>query len=107
MAAQLEITTHPDSDDRVVVVGELDTHTAPQLAEFLARVDAQSAVKLDLAATTFISSAGLSAILSAQRRQVEAGGSLIVDAVDANVARTIEFSGLSETLGIRPVDDDS
>lgn len=100
MAAQLDITS-PDADPgQLIVSGELDTHTAPILAQYLEGLSAGHAVELDLSATTFISSAGLSVILNAQRRHHGGGGSLVVTAADPNVARTIELSGLAEVLGL-------
>ena len=105
MAAQLDIT---ESDPgHIALVGELDTHTAPQLVQYLGDMAPETAISLDLEATTFISSAGLSAILNAQRRHVEHGGSLVVTAADANVARTIELSGLAEVLGLSGRDENS
>ncbi len=106
MVARLDISAAPDIAGRVTLEGELDTHTAPSLAEYLEQVEPKSAVELDLAETTFISSAGLSVILNAQRRHVEQGGSLVVVAADPNVARTIEISGLSEILGLKRDEDD-
>lgn len=106
MAAQLEITSSPDQSGRLLVVGEIDTHTAPKLVQHLDDLDPSTSVELDLSETSFISSAGLSAILNAQRRHGEHGGSLTVSAADANIARTIELSGLAEVLGLKRDDDD-
>jgi anti-anti-sigma factor len=100
MAAELDVRVAHDNDDRLILVGELDTHTAPMLAEHLAGLPDATDIVLDLSATTFISSAGLSTILRAQRRLEAGGGSLIVSDPDPTVARTIELSGLAETLGI-------
>jgi anti-anti-sigma factor len=49
---------------------------------------------------TFISSAGLSVILNAQRRLEESGGSLRVREPLPAVARLIQLSGLSGKLGL-------
>lgn len=100
MAAELKISTSGDDDRRLVLAGELDTHTAPLLEERMGELADTAEVVLDLSATTFISSAGLSAILKAQRRLETGGGSLVVSDPDPMVARTIELSGLAETLGI-------
>ena len=100
MASELSITSGTPSGDSLLLVGELDTHTAPSLASTLADVPADVDVALDLSGTTFISSAGLSAILEAQRRQEAGGGSLVVRKPGEIVARTIELSGLSEILGL-------
>ena len=49
--------------DLLRVVGEIDTHTAPTLAERLADIPAHTALGIDLTATSFISSAGLAVLL--------------------------------------------
>ncbi|MEM7141733.1 MAG: STAS domain-containing protein [Actinomycetota bacterium] len=99
MAAELTIT--PGSDGSTfVVTGELDTHTAPQLTEALSSVAAGSAVTVDLAGTSFMSSAGLSALLNGQRRLSESGGGLTVSAASAAVERLFELSGVAEQFGL-------
>ena len=97
MAAELNVHIQAD---RFTLVGELDTHTSPQLASALTDVDGGSAVVLDVAGVSFISSAGLSVILNAQRSLTESGGSLRVEAPTAPVARMIELSGLAEAFGL-------
>ena len=100
MASELTITPDPTNDHCLRLAGELDTHTAPSLASALAEMSSGVRVEIDLEATTFISSAGLSAILEAQRRQEQSSGALVVRNPSEIVARTIELSGLSETLGL-------
>ena len=99
VAASLTIDGEADSG-AATLRGELDTHTSPALATWFDDVGAGADVVLDLAETTFISSAGLSVLLNAQRRLSDEGGSLTVGAVSPNVGRLIELSGLAETLGI-------
>ncbi len=99
MAAELSIVAG-DSPGTWALVGELDTHTAPELAAQLEQLGDGIDVTLDLSATTFISSAGLSVMLNAQRRQESTGGSLRVTDPTPPVARLIELSGLSATLGL-------
>lgn len=98
MAAELTVTSLDSTT--LALAGELDTHTAQQLVGELATVPAGTALVLDLAAVTFISSAGLSAILNAQRRLEESGGSLRVREPLPAVARLIELSGLAGKLGL-------
>ena len=100
MAAELDIRCADNDEHRLVLSGELDTHTAPMLAERLGEVSGAADIVLDLSATTFISSAGLSVILTEQRRLEAHGGSLIVSDPAPTVARTIELSGLADTLGL-------
>ena len=97
MAAEVTILT---DGDVVRVSGELDTHTSPQLAQHFATIDDSATVQLDLAETSFISSAGLSVILNTQRRLAAGGGSLEVVAVAPNVARLVELSGLADAFGL-------
>ncbi len=100
MAAELHLTQRDDDPSILVVAGELDTHTAPQLDEHLERVEAGTHLVLDLAATSFVSSAGLSAMLKAQRRLRADGGSLVIRSPSPSVTRLIELSGLGELLGL-------
>jgi len=98
MAAELTFTfIDPET---LLLAGELDTHTAQQLSDELATVPAGTDLVLDLSSLTFIASAGLSAVLNAQRRLEESTGSLRVQSATPAVARLIELSGLSETLGL-------
>jgi anti-anti-sigma factor len=95
MAAELQID---EADGVLVLSGEVDTHTAPQLARRLAEVDDAGSVIIDLAGVGFISSAGLSAMLATQRRLESSGGALSIKSPTPAVARMIELSGLSDLL---------
>ena len=57
---------------------------------------------LDLAAVSFISSAGLTAMLTAQSRLKAAGGSLTVQNPTPAVERMFSLSGLTTLLGGSP-----
>ncbi len=100
MAAELHVNQLDDEPSVLVVTGELDTHTAPRLDERLDLVAAGTHLVLDLAATSFVSSAGLSTILKAQRRLTTSGGSLVVRSPSPAVTRLIELSGLRDLLGL-------
>ena len=82
------------------VIGELDTHTAPQLAAHLDGIDTGTDVVLDLSQMPFVSSAGLSVLLNAQRSFEQGGGSLRVSDPTPAVARLIEISGVGPRLGL-------
>jgi anti-anti-sigma factor len=101
MPAVLTITT-VDDGTRLVLTGELDTHTAPDLVERLASVPDGTVLGVDLAGTTFMSSAGLSALLDARRRLVAGGGELRVESPSPAVARLLELSGAADLLGPGP-----
>jgi anti-sigma B factor antagonist len=97
MAAELTITAA--DAQTLVMLGELDTHTASQLAEQLDTIADGTPLVLDVAGVSFISSAGLSVILSTQRRLVGSGGSLTLRSPTPTISRLVELSGLSDTLG--------
>ena len=99
MAAELSITSNEDGSG-FVLVGELDTHTAPQFVDALAGVADGTAVVVDLEGTSFMSSAGLSAMLNAERRLRDSGGSLSVSSVSPAVARLFELSGVEAVFGL-------
>jgi len=96
MAAELTITE--GEDNSVVLAGEIDTHTSPLLEDRLLALADSSSVTLDLTAVTFISSAGLTAMLATRRRLQAAGGSLSVQNPTPAVERMFTLSGLSDLL---------
>jgi len=96
MAAELTITE--GEDNSVVLAGEIDTHTSPLLEDRLLALADSSSVTLDLTAVTFISSAGLTAMLATRRRLEAAGGSLSVQNPTPAVERMFTLSGLSDLL---------
>ncbi len=100
MASELIVTPDREDGNCLRLVGELDTHTSPSLAAALEDLPPGVDVILDLSGTTFVSSAGLSVMLEAQRRQEQDAGSLSIRDAGEIVARTIELSGLSETFGL-------
>ena len=96
MAAELLVDeTGPDL---LRVVGEIDTHTAPTLAERLADIPVHAALGIDLTSTSFISSAGLAVLLAAAERLEAGGGSLRLLGASETVRRLLELSGLAGRL---------
>ncbi len=98
MAAELHVSQHEGDPALLIVAGELDTHTAPDLDKRLELVEAGTDLVLDLTATSFVSSAGLSCMLKAQRRLNASGGSMVVRSPPPAVMRLIELSGLQDLL---------
>lgn len=91
-----------DLDGRLllVLVGELDPHTAPRLEAELASAGTEPRVVLDLAGVTFLDSAGVRAIVSAHERLSNAGGSLALRSPSPVAARVLEISGLDQHLDV-------
>ena len=89
------------SGDRILVVhGELDIATAPELRRLLDGLRARHhAVVLDLAEVTFIDSTGLSALMDAQAESARNGWDFSVRHPSAAVRRVVELAGLQHVLG--------
>ena len=82
--------------------GRLDTNTAPQLEEELniSLPDIKELV-LDFKLLTYVSSAGLRVILSAQKMMLAAGGNMAVRNVNESVMDIFEMTGFTGILTIQ------
>ena len=86
-----------EGDARVVVSGELDLATAPQLAsavEALASAGAQRVV-VDLAAVSFIDSTGVSGLLLEQAKLEANGAVFVLGPTSAQVESVLQMVGLA------------
>jgi anti-anti-sigma factor len=80
-----------DVDGVLVLSGEIDSYTAPGLAERLA----DPAVEVvDVSAITFIDSTGLRTLLQADRSRRDDGRRFALRSPSAPVQRLLEISGL-------------
>lgn len=89
--------------DRLVVVGDLDAHSCPELAAHLDPLPGAGDLHLDLAGVAFMDSSGLRVIIGAHQRATEADRTLVIERPSKSVHRILEISGLIEHLHI--VDD--
>lgn len=94
--ARLELSV--DVDGALVLGGEIDSYTAPELAERLA--DDPAIDVIDLAAVTFIDSSGLRVLVQAHQARAEAGETLTLRSPSAAVQRLFEISGLAGHLDV-------
>jgi anti-sigma B factor antagonist len=95
-AARLDITAH---DRGLALAGELDAHTAPQLAERLRELPAgEGDLVLDVGKVEFMDSSGLRVIIDVHQRAAESGRRLVLSHPTAAVNRLLEISGLSDHL---------
>ena len=87
--------------DRLLVVhGELDIATAPELGRMIARLrELNHAVVLDLAEVTFIDSTGLSALMDAHAASQRNGWEFSVRRPSAAVRRVVALAGVGQVLG--------
>jgi anti-sigma B factor antagonist len=88
----------------VAVAGELDMHTAKQLAETLRDVFEENArcVVIDLFETTMVDSAGLGVLASTAKTMQANGGAVILAADDPQFLRTLRITGLDRLFDVRP-----
>jgi anti-sigma B factor antagonist len=100
--ADLELESRQSGDDASVVVkGEVDMATAPQLRDTLgALVDSgASRITLDCRGLEFLDSSGIGVLISVRKRLGDAG-SLTLDAPPAHVRKVLELTGVSEHVAI-------
>jgi anti-sigma B factor antagonist len=100
--ADLVLEAHESDDGAAVVVrGEVDMATAPQLREaLLALVDGGATrISLDCRGLDFLDSSGIG-VLIAVRKRLGDGGSLTIEAPPAHVRKVLELTGVSEHVTI-------
>jgi anti-sigma B factor antagonist len=100
--ADLELESRESDDGALVVVrGEVDMATAPQLRDtLLALVDGgASRIALDCRGLDFLDSSGIG-VLIAVRKRLGDGGSLTLEAPPAHVRKVLELTGVSEHVTI-------
>ena len=80
----------------VAVRGEVDLHTAPDLADELSALIGRGAreIVVDLSASTFIDSTTLGVLLHALKRLESRRGRLVIVSNDRRILRTFEITGL-------------
>ena len=87
-----------DTDGALVLQGEIDSYTAPDLAD---RLSADPPVEVvDVAGVTFIDSSGLRTIVEAHQARAAAGTRLVLRSPSAAVQRLLEISGLAGHLDV-------
>ena len=84
----------------IVLVGKLDTKTAPQLDLEMAELKDMRSVDMDFAKLDYVSSAGLRVLLSVQKHMNTSGGRLIIRNVNESVMEVFEMTGFADILTI-------
>jgi anti-sigma B factor antagonist len=101
----LEISvSHMEEQTLIVLAGELDESTAPALrAELLAAIEhIRGEFVLDIERVTFLDSTGLGLFVSAHKKIEALGSTLTILAPNPMVRHTLEITGLTGVLTIRP-----
>ena len=98
IGTQLSITP---IDDGVVLMGEIDAHTAPELERVLGqRIATFGSARLEASGVTFMDSSGLRVLIGATNEARGRGGDVVLDSPTPVVLRLIEISGLSDHLRV-------
>jgi anti-anti-sigma factor len=94
-------STVEDGVQVVELSGEFDNSNAGELKKHVEQAVSEGRpLLIDLARCTFIDSAGLAALVAAQRRLTEASGSFAVCCPAPQVTRLLELTGTDEPLGV-------
>jgi anti-sigma B factor antagonist len=105
-----EIEAIEDGPRAVLVAGELDQATLPELQRALDEViDAESGdLLIDLSDCTFIDSSGLAALVSAGERMTASDGrGFAICCGSPQVQRLLEITGLDKAMGVVATRDEA
>jgi len=95
-----EISVTVDGDEHVLVVqGDLDLATTPQLLDALKALPQGAALRLDLSGVAFIDSVGLKALLTAQQRF---GDGLTLPRTPDHIVNLLTLVGIKKLLHLVP-----
>ncbi|MFD1737684.1 STAS domain-containing protein [Bacillus salitolerans] len=91
-----------ESINTVVVKGEIDAYTAPQLKGQLDDILLEEEIQLiiDLHGVSYIDSTGLGVLVSALKITRQTGGSLKLTGVNDRINRLLKITGLHEIMDI-------
>ena len=85
----------------VVITGDIDVATCPQLDAAIASVRSQEIV-LDLSGATFMDSSGLASLLRADRHAKEVGGRLVLRSPSRAVVDVLQMTHLDGRFDVEP-----
>jgi anti-sigma B factor antagonist len=90
----------------VVLSGELDLSSAPQLRDCLAELANAGVINLviDLANLMFLDSTGISLLVTDFKRATASGGSFAVRNASPEVMRVFDITGLVELLSVTAIE---
>ena len=100
---ELDIQTHVhESRCEVVLKGEIDVHTAPNLrAELLRAIESGCTnIVVDLEAVSFIDSSGLGVLVGALRRVREHDGAVRIVCTRENILKIFRITGLDKVFPV-------
>lgn len=89
-----------ETDNTLVLSGDVDSHTAPSLQERINRLDEHDELRLDLSDVAFIDSSGLRVVIAAHQDREARDQRLVLSAVSDSVKRLLEITSLTEHLNL-------
>ena len=102
--AELDLESRVTGDVATVLVrGEIDVATAPQLREMLHELVQAGAkqIVLDCRDLGFLDSSGIG-LLVATRKRLGGDGQLVIESPPSHVRKVLELTGVTEELSVRP-----
>jgi anti-sigma B factor antagonist len=100
----MNLTIREKMDDRGITLlmeGEVDVYTAPQLREkLLPLCEDGKTVTVDMGKVEYIDSTGLGVLIGAYKAQRATGGRLILTGMNARLKRLFHITGLNEIMEI-------
>lgn len=96
------LVNHVDETASVVVRGELDMYTAPQLRQELVGLVAQGArqVTVDLEAVGFVDSTALGVLVGGLKRLRQLEGDLMLRSASPRTLKVLEITGLTKVFTV-------
>lgn len=91
-----------DGASVVMVTGEIDVATAPDLKECLVaqEADGVSDIVVDLTGVPFIDSTALGVLVGAYRRQIDAGGTFKLVVTEPRILKVLEITALTRVFPV-------
>jgi anti-sigma B factor antagonist len=98
----LELTA-ADAGSLIIVRGEVDMATAPQLRDALNQVidSGSQRIVLDCRALEFLDSSGIGVLVAARNRLGD-DGEIVLDSPQAHVRKVLEITGVDSHLSVVP-----
>ncbi|MFC4075331.1 STAS domain-containing protein [Salinithrix halophila] len=101
MNVSIQEQTQSDKVTTLVVSGEVDAFTAPQLREKLMPLTRESReIYLDLSEVNYMDSTGLGVLIGAYKSLRVQGGRLVLVGMSPRLSRLLKITGLTEIIDI-------
>lgn len=97
----VQVINEEENQITVVVEGEVDVYTAPQLREkLLPLCDGKNRIIIDLTHVDYIDSTGLGVLIGAYKAQRATTGKFVISGMNARLSRLFKITGLNEIIEI-------